>query len=316
MHLAFASTLAALGAVSFFSHAPVPATAPQVHAPPSRPAILDSLVGSWRGTTKTWTAGRLLDESPVAGEIAPVLDGRFLRHAYSGSMRGQPRTGEELIAFDAVEQRFQVTWIDSFHMSHAILVSEGRPKPGGFQVTGSYRMVPGQDAWGWRTEYERSVDGRLVITAYNITPDGVEEKSVETVYHRVEPEAAGPEAAARAFVAALDGLDLEGVRATLAEDVTLFAPHGDALQLVSGRLEVMREFERRFGAWTAGGGRVPLGLAEAATDFHVQRLGLDVALVTWRLEREGSPGRRTACLALREGGWRLVHLHSSNLAAR
>ncbi len=60
--------------------------------------LLKSLVGSWEGTCHTWCEpGKLADESRVKGEIRPILDGRFLRHTYEGTIQEKPRHGEETI---------------------------------------------------------------------------------------------------------------------------------------------------------------------------------------------------------------------------
>ena len=55
--------------------------------------ILKSLLGVWGGNCKTWfEAGKLADESEVKGTIRPVLDGRFIRHEYEGTMNGEATT--------------------------------------------------------------------------------------------------------------------------------------------------------------------------------------------------------------------------------
>ena len=51
-------------------------------------AFLQSLVGSWEGTCRTWfQPGKLADESLVKGEFRLILDGRFLRHTYEGVLQ-------------------------------------------------------------------------------------------------------------------------------------------------------------------------------------------------------------------------------------
>jgi hypothetical protein len=147
--------------------------------------LLKSLVGSWEGTCLTWLEpDKLADESKIRGTIRPILDGKFFRHEYESTIQGRPRHGEETIAYNSVTNRFQISWIDDFHMNYAIMSSEGEAMERGFMVKGTYDAAPDSPPWGWKTVFEFIDDQHFTITAFNITPDGQEAKAFEIKYCR------------------------------------------------------------------------------------------------------------------------------------
>lgn len=147
---------------------------------------LQHLVGNWSGITKTWFEKDVLaDESPSEAAISSILGDRFISLDYQGSLGEKPFEGKMIIGFDIPYQRFTVSWVDSFHMGTQIMLSSGEATANGFAVLGAYGSPEyGDQPWGWRTLLEVISEDEIILTAFNISPQGEEAKATETVYKR------------------------------------------------------------------------------------------------------------------------------------
>ncbi len=149
---------------------------------------LSKLVGNWKGTTRVWFEPDVLgDESPVEGSMKLVLGDRFILHEYKGTLQGNALEGIALYGYNLTTEKFQSACVDSFHNGTAIMFSEGK-KQSDFSVLGSYAYITPETEqyWGWRTEITIPDDDTVIITCYNISPDGsMDAKATETVYKRV-----------------------------------------------------------------------------------------------------------------------------------
>ena len=149
---------------------------------------LSKMVGEWEGTTKTWfDPAKLEDESPISGTMRSILDGRFIMHEYRSSFGDKPIIGMAIYGYNLDLQKFQCAWIDSFHNGSAIMFSQGDKGEANFNVLGGYAYVTPEieQHWGWRTHIEMLSDSVMMITAFNVSPEGQESKATETIYRKV-----------------------------------------------------------------------------------------------------------------------------------
>ena len=149
--------------------------------------FLMQLAGGWAGTSRVWfEPDKLAGEAPLIGTIKLVLDGRFALFLYQSAIEGEPQHGMFLFGYNTTLDRYETSWVDSFHNNTAIMFCTGNATDNGFSVLGSYPDPTGGPDWGWRTVVELEDEDHLTITAYNIHPEYGEAKATEAKLTRVK----------------------------------------------------------------------------------------------------------------------------------
>jgi len=149
--------------------------------------FLAQLAGGWTGTSELWgEPDTLTSQAPLVGNIQLILEGRFALFLYQSASAGEPQHGVCTFGYNTLLDRYEASWVDSFHNNTAIMFCRGSEIENGFQVTGSYPDPSGGPDWGWRTEIELVDNDHLIITAYNISPEGGEAKATEARLTRVK----------------------------------------------------------------------------------------------------------------------------------
>jgi ketosteroid isomerase-like protein len=114
------------------------------------------------------------------------------------------------------------------------------------------------------------------------------------------------------FIHAFDNLDWDAFRLSFSDDATVFYPRGFP-QRANGRAEFEKNFRIVF-TQIRGSQTKPPYMDIQPRDLHIQLLG-DVAIATFQLDDRASfLNRRTIVLKETAAGWKIVHLHASEVA--
>jgi len=114
------------------------------------------------------------------------------------------------------------------------------------------------------------------------------------------------------FIQAFDNLEWNSFRSFFADDATVFYPR-EFPHRADGRHDVERYFQKVFDRIRAGRTQGPY-MDIQPRDLKLQIAG-DVAIATFHLDdRSGFLNRRTIVLQKQNSGWKIIHLHASEVA--
>ena len=153
-------------------------------APEATIEKLNDMSGKWKGFTKTWLASNnLAEESAVSGSIHPILGGKYFIHEYEGDLHGNHFDGFVIYGYTSGQEKLQQVCLDSFQMGTGIVFNKIDINKEGFHLAGNYNGT--DETWNWRSEIDMPDKNTLIISSYNIKPNGMEAKATETIYNRI-----------------------------------------------------------------------------------------------------------------------------------
>lgn len=112
------------------------------------------------------------------------------------------------------------------------------------------------------------------------------------------------------FLEAFRRLELESFMTYFCDDASVFFPFLRLPKKVNGRDDIELHFKEEFDSHRNGPG--PIYLEITPLNVDVVQLGTN-ALVTFHLDKKNGLGRRTLLLVERNDGFRILHLHASNI---
>ena len=133
--------------------------------------LKDQFTGEWTGTNRLRLGEP--DDRITSSELKaePVVGNKFLSLTYTWSFDGAPHEGLMIVGYDRKEGVATASWVDSWHQSAKVLLSEGVIHDHGEVDVKGYYGTPGERFWGWRTTLKMAGSG-LLLEMYNCSPEG------------------------------------------------------------------------------------------------------------------------------------------------
>ncbi|MFT3696833.1 MAG: nuclear transport factor 2 family protein [Kofleriaceae bacterium] len=121
------------------------------------------------------------------------------------------------------------------------------------------------------------------------------------------------EAQVRTFLHHFENLEWEPFIASFTDDACVFHPTAKTPNAFCGRDAVRAKWQLVFDGIRAGATSGPPYQHLDPIDLRVTVLGPDAALATFELHNAERTARRSVVLVRRDGAWKILHIHASNV---
>lgn len=150
--------------------------------------------------------------------------------------------------------------------------------------------------------------GFLVLAAAIVGSAVAQDKSSAT------PKTTSIEEALSTFLTAFNNLDWQAFRACFSDTATIFHPAAPNIRRIDSPEQFNTAWLGVFERIKKNSGRTsPPYMNLNPVDLRVEKLSEDVALVTFHLVDGSTLNRRTLVFKRNPDGWKIVHIHASNI---
>jgi hypothetical protein len=161
----------------------------ETHMPGKAQEVMKGLEGTWNAKTTMWMdpAAPPMSMDCVCENVM-LFEGRYLEQYFGGEMMGKPFEGRGLMAHDNDKKVWQMTWIDSWSSSIAVLEGPSTADLKTIVMTGTEKNPMGVFDVRWTMKVE-SAD--RYVSMREVRPQGATtpwQKDMEIVYTRVTDE--------------------------------------------------------------------------------------------------------------------------------
>lgn len=159
----------------------------EASTPGTEHAMLKTLVGKWKVTTKSWQSENSAPEvTSGTSTFKAVLGGRFVQQDFKGKMMGQSYEGTGMMGFNNVTKKFESSWHDSMSTASMRLEGTFNPTTKVIGEEGEYHCPIKKSVQKMRSEFKIIDKNNATFTMF--VPDletGKEFKGMEQVYKRM-----------------------------------------------------------------------------------------------------------------------------------